>query len=299
MNQVNPDPKDLLKVSLRKRINTTGFGFQYAVLKTAEELFNKKTSPWIFSVAEFPVEVRGQPTRIDFILPHNTADLWLVCECKRANPAFSDWCFLNTVYVHRGQDYSQIVAETFNWSSNAHNPYTNITEVYSPSEKIYNLGIEFKRGQRGDQSSGGRGVIEEAIGQALRGINGLVEFLGNEMHQSEAGLGINLFEEDFRIRLLPVVFTTANLWVTDVDLSSSDVSTGELPDTDWNLEPADWLWYLYPQSPGLRHTLAVQQRDNSYDILVQALKEEYLRPVAIVSANGISSFLAMDHFNYL
>jgi len=32
-----------------------------------------------------------------------------------------------------------------------------------------------------------------------------------------------------KLTFLPVVFTTADLWVTDVDLSAADLTTGDLP----------------------------------------------------------------------
>ena len=45
-----------------------GYGFQYRVLKAANDLFRETTSFFAFEVAEFPVEVQNYDTRIDFIL---------------------------------------------------------------------------------------------------------------------------------------------------------------------------------------------------------------------------------------
>ena len=41
---------------LAHQLNIHGFGFQYTVIKAAQLCFDQKKSPWIFEVAEFPVE---------------------------------------------------------------------------------------------------------------------------------------------------------------------------------------------------------------------------------------------------
>ncbi|HEX8398250.1 MAG TPA: hypothetical protein VF644_12540, partial [Pyrinomonadaceae bacterium] len=57
-----------LKDSFQKVLNSHGFGFQYAVIEAAENLYTEKKSAWFFEVTEFPVEVQGEGTHIDFIL---------------------------------------------------------------------------------------------------------------------------------------------------------------------------------------------------------------------------------------
>ncbi len=71
-----------------------GYGFQFAFTKLAADLSRADRSPGILPVLEFPVEVRGAGTRIDIIFQHKVANALLVCECKRVNPAFGDWCFV-------------------------------------------------------------------------------------------------------------------------------------------------------------------------------------------------------------
>ena len=87
----------------------SGIPFQYAVVRYCDELFKKGGSRWRFEVAEFPVNVNGADTRIDFVLHGEGSwragyDAYLVCECKRPNPAIADWAFLRSPYSRRGRD---------------------------------------------------------------------------------------------------------------------------------------------------------------------------------------------------
>ena len=76
-------------------------------------------------------------------------------------------------------------------------------------------GLELRKpGIKGD-STGGRGdPIEKAVTQVLRGINGLANFY--------TGLDWATIN-DRRFLFVPVVFTTAELWVTEMDISQADL----------------------------------------------------------------------------
>lgn len=65
-----PDEEDVkrIKNGLGKVLNSHGYGFHYATLKRAIDAYNKRGKGWFFNVAEYPVEVQGYGTRIDFIL---------------------------------------------------------------------------------------------------------------------------------------------------------------------------------------------------------------------------------------
>ena len=79
--------------SFEKVLNRHGYGFQYRVLKEAERLANEGKSRWGYSTFEFPVDVQGAGTRVDFILKNYVKYIYMIAECKRANPALSNWCF--------------------------------------------------------------------------------------------------------------------------------------------------------------------------------------------------------------
>src|SRR6266567_54840 len=102
MTSPNTDPK----AGFAKALNRHGYGFQYAVLKRLEDLRDNKRSSLIFEAAEFPVEAKGQHTRIDFVLRHVSdfpRPLFVTAECKRANPSHSNWCFVKAPIISRNK----------------------------------------------------------------------------------------------------------------------------------------------------------------------------------------------------
>jgi hypothetical protein len=86
--------KERLVRGFQNVLNSHGYGFQYSVLKEVARLaYEVRSASWIPKVPEFPVEVQGHDTRIDFILKHARLPFYLVAECKRANPSLANWCF--------------------------------------------------------------------------------------------------------------------------------------------------------------------------------------------------------------
>jgi hypothetical protein len=99
MKSPNPDQNiEKLEKSLQKVLDSHGYGFQYAVVEKIKEIYDMQRL-WLFEVAEFPVATRGHETRIDFVIKPSDALFYLIAECKRVNPSFSDWCFIRAPYV--------------------------------------------------------------------------------------------------------------------------------------------------------------------------------------------------------
>ena len=102
------DTTALVEKGFAEILNRHGYGFQYAVLKQAHILADSRDSSWRFIASEFPVRVQGFDTRIDFILKRATDNIFdqhffLIAECKRANPAYSNWCFARAPYIHNAR----------------------------------------------------------------------------------------------------------------------------------------------------------------------------------------------------
>ncbi|MDB2620177.1 hypothetical protein N9X87_00060 [bacterium] len=85
----------------------------------------------------------------------------------------------------------------------------------------------------------------------------------------------------------------------DTDLSEADLKTGEVSIDECNLKRLDWLWYQYPQTPSLKHSVPPEPRKAEIPtkILSEALYSQYVRPIAIVSATGIESFFSSKFYN--
>lgn len=268
-----------LKKRFQNTLNRHGYGFQYSVLNLAAKLCDENESNWIFEAAEFPVQTQGNGTRIDFILKlRRGVNLYLLAECKRANPALSDWCFAKAPFVRRNRTaYEPMFLE--------HTQITGPGQISSAARELfdlkeaYHIALEIKSDKAGDPESAGRGVIEEAATQVCRGLNGMVEFLSQNMQ---------VLRERTDAVFLPVIFTTANLWASKADLSATDLRSGniDLQNTDFTSKP--WVFYQYHTSPGVKHSFSPVERPPAIGVLMES---EYVRTIAIVSASGIEQFL--------
>lgn len=271
----NDKKKRDLDESYRKTLNSHGYSFQYAVTKAAIESSSMPESPWMFDATEFPVSVNGSDTRIDLVLKRKDLHGYLIVECKRANPALSNWCFVRAPYVRRNADPNKLFAEAILFYKRA---FSAVVQS-DTSTKIYHIGTEVKSDLRGDSSgSPGRGAIEEAAGQVCRGVNGMVEFFST--HPEMLGSGF--------VRLVPAIFTSANIWTSDVNLADARIDDGILEGGTVTLKPEPWIWLNYNLSPALKHSAPGEKKSSD---LSAALEAEYTKSIAIVSANGISDFL--------
>jgi hypothetical protein len=229
------------------------------------------------------VEVRGHSTRIDFLLHQISWDgagvtRFLAAECKRANPALSNWCFARAKYLRRDlEDDRRPIVEHVRFDGTN---FSSEPQALGYGREVYALGYEVRADQKGDGAPG-RGAIEEACGQILRGVNGLVHLLRAAPH---------LLCMNKPVPIIPVVFTTANLWTTAVDVGDADLNTGELTGES-PVEPASWLWFRYNMSPGLRHDLPSTGVEHEVGRLVE---QWFTRGVAIVSPSGVDEFLSSE-----
>ena len=122
-------------------------------------------------------------------------------------------------------------------------------------------------------------AIEDACSQVLRGLNGMVELLHKNRH-----ILANWRTADF----LPVIFTTARLWFSDVELTTAELESGNIDLTRSNFSRQPWVCYQYHQSPGIKHSASPDSIPSDLGLL---LRSEYIRTIAIVSPEGIAPFL--------
>lgn len=284
-----PNPSTIFEAAL----NRHGHPFQYGVVRRAHELRDERRSPWVFEASEFPVEVQGYHTRIDFVLsrwcePASRPCQFLVAECKRANPSLHDWLFARAPYVQRNSFSRDILMERI--SREGDKLSAGLARL-GDSENIYHVAVEIKGAAKGDASGAGRGGIEEAATQVTRGLNGLIECFSRNRRY---------VPENFPVIFIPVIFTTAKIWATEVDIAA-DVSTGEVRLDSSNVTAKPWLWLQYHVSPGLRHGVDRQVPNDgpfAWAGLGDLLELEYARTIAIVGSDGIDAFLASQRWSF-
>jgi hypothetical protein len=222
--------------------------------------------------------------------PNAKEPLFLVVECKRVNPALKCWAFVKTPYVRRNSDEEFFIREAIHYREN--NPgvlaYADIKK--RAISEAYRIGRELKvPGQKGDVDGGaGKEAIEDAATQVSLGLNGLIE------HFTKVELARGT---DIVCQFIPVIVTTAQLFVADVDLKEGSLETGEIPKGGLkNWHEKEWLFYQYPVSPGIRHTLRPTTSHRPIiNILTldlgASIEAQFVRTIAIVQGKHFESFL--------
>lgn len=288
----------------RRTIESHGYAFQYSVLHAIEEL-RWRGKEWVLEATEFPVRVGGKSTHIDFVLRNSLSSLFLIGECKRVTGKLSSWCFFKTPYTLRNpQEHTGFVEAVFFSGDRGTRVQSAKGIPFHTESPIVNLGFAASTSElsgEDENPSDSRKAIEGAMAQVFRGVNGFVEHLSRieaNSHESRA------------VRILPAIFTTARLYISDLDLRDANLRTGGLEKSDLALRPVDWLIYNYHVSPDLKHsyswtsqaTIGDRNRTDTTThaslhealSLADTVRTEYLRSVVIVSPAGIKQFVKAE-----
>ena len=200
----------------------------------------------------------------------------MVAECKRANPALSDWCFLKAPFAGNDGLPNKLVVDSIQPGDGQFHATCRATPL--SRDDFYQIAIEVKSDKAGDASGNGRRAIEEAAGQVMRGSNGLIESLLNFSKPIDGPTGCDL---------IPVIFTTANLWVSNVDLETTDLDTGNTHIPRDGFEKVNRLFYQYNQSPKLKHSRIAGLRLSTISELLETM---FTRTIPIVGPAGFKDF---------
>lgn len=269
---------DELKAQFGEQLNRQGHGFQYSVLNLARTLAGKKASPWVFEASEFPTEVQGSGTRIDFILKLKNTRLFMLAECKRVDPKFSNWCFVKAPFVRRGRMSEVFLAEYIELNPQSICIATAEELDVLIEKQAYHIGFVIKsKVAKGQSGKSGLDAIEQAATQVCRGLNGLVELVSIKKDL--------ITSPTF---FVPVIFTTAKLYSCDCNLGSATLENGKLDISKEKLSEVDLIFYQYHISPGIKHSAHMAQTARNFSEL---LDYEYIRTIPIVSAKGTADFL--------
>jgi hypothetical protein len=282
--ETKSDQSEQIAAGLRKLLNSHGHSFQYAVVRRADTLHSERRSQWVIDGVEFPVLTGGQTAHVDFILRSRSGQTYIVGECKRADPAKANWCFARAPYTRRNERPKELTFEQF--SCNELGLVTRSAVASLSEEGVYHLGFELKTGETGDGVGQRSQAINEAVAQVLRGISGLVNHLQSTAPPRP--------EKTLLIRFIPVVVTTAHLYVTDADIAESDLRTGNLQPDSVKVKKTDVVWFTHNRSPAMQPDAASATAFSNFNEFSAALRNEFARSVAIISPDGIDEFLSRD-----
>jgi len=279
---------------VRKQLNFLlkkhGYGFQYSVLARVLLLAHKKKSHWSVEVSEFPVEVQGVGTKIDFMLQLKNTRIFIVAECKRADPKFSNWCFVKAPYVRRNRVKEVFFVDRVRYDK----PMCRVTQdelTILSQENAFHIGLVVKSIEKGEGTKSETDAIEKAATQVCRGVNGLIDLADKKPELITSGA-----DNDPGAIFIPVIFTTAKLYSCPCDLSSADLETGNLDISDKELTKENFVYYQYHLSPGIKHLAHTEQSSYRFS---DVLDREYVRTIPIVTATGMDKFLGSFGDNIL
>ncbi len=282
MSQEDDILKRQVEESFTKVLNRNGYGFQFSVIKKIHELGKAAKSAWLFETIEFPVEVRGSGTRVDFVLRKSARrdkPFFLLAECKRANPGLSNWCFVRAPYVNRNQWGNSEPIFMEHIQRNDDGSISAYAKKRSSVGHFYHIGLEVRSNLKGDPSGETGRSIEDAASQISRGLNGYIETISKN---------IQILRGHTHADFIPVIFTTAQLWGSEVNLSLADIKTGASDLSGVEFKKLPWLCYQYNLSPGIKHSHSPFEQPAEISDLMDT---EYVRTIPVVSPDGIEPFL--------
>lgn len=210
------DLSDLLFNSL----NEQGYLFQEAC---KYELDHNATG-WSVRAYEYPVSIQKQDTKVDIVLSSSrNPERFALAECKRTNPFYASWLFgvpdLNITY---SPHCSVLWLGCNPVSSNSPmHPTISLSslEVDVPTY-VAQSWLEVKKGKSQPQERNSTPQnIENAFSQVLKGISG---FAQEQCEQRVKG------NTSFSTFLIPVVVTTASLYMANYKPDNISITTGKI-----------------------------------------------------------------------
>ncbi|MCH8878467.1 MAG: hypothetical protein IID34_01125 [Planctomycetes bacterium] len=270
------DLQDIAK-ALESAINEGGYAFQHKVIHLARECAHK--TGWKVDLGEFPVAGPGGDTSIDFMLRQDRDEhhFRIIAECKRPNPKFKTWCFAKAPFVHTKYQHGVYLYLEHVRFGKGDCFAQGIQYRYETKAPFCHLSWEIKGNEKGDSGGKGRGAITDSLTQVLRGMNGFINHLYPRRYQAPAQ----------QFYLVPVIFTTARLFVTSVDLRDTELTSGNVDVPKDSLSEHPWVYYDALVGPGLKPS----RWEPGGAELVDVIDQEFIRTVPIVTANKIEEFL--------
>jgi hypothetical protein len=205
---------------LLNSLNEQGYLFQEAceyVLKNSE-----KQTGWEVKAYEYPVSLAGQDTKVDIILrskTQNSPELYALLECKRADPSYIYWLFGAPGLPFENAFCSTLGLELREIRADQHPHINRLHTRLKFTLMTYGVRNWMEAKKSSNRRTSTPQNIENAFGQVLKGVEGFAQEQLNQRTKSHV-----LFKTYF----IPVVITTASLYVAYYELTDIDLYTGKI-----------------------------------------------------------------------
>ncbi len=272
-------------------LNEHGFLFQE---KCAEVLqHNARKTKWGVLTKEYPISTKAKDTRIDIVLKDTSSSrhqIYAIVECKRVNPTRGYWLFGNPLGT-----YSQPLLISLRAGySRSGNYSVHYAQLKLPLDDIATdlidnwwLEISKKGKQKYDASPD---PIEKAFTQVCIGVSGMAQ---------EQEIQCRKNPEELSAVFIPVIITTAPLYVAtyelkDVDLASGRINRDKIYFGPRGQEPESYDWLLIDY--GASRSLSPEGLDEHVEGISPVELEEYhKRSIFVVNSEHIVNFFARLH----
>ncbi|MCX6740321.1 MAG: hypothetical protein NTZ49_03780 [Candidatus Parcubacteria bacterium] len=286
-----------------KLLNETGYPFQKWCLDTIRNC-DQDHGSWIFkAVSEFPYThpssngpILGAHGSIDIVAVRGVKGieektlLFLIIECKKANSNIKNWIFLNESldkkplfifsdiidnnlmyerkYLTRQLTFPDLgyrLIGDFNYCNQSIETNDKLTTINrNQDDKIYKA-IR--------QAAHGSYALENKIPKYIEGISNKVNFLQFK-----------------HFIYLPVVVTTANLYLTKLDYKK--IQNGDVNFKDIDMEEKKWLSYEFPLPDFInygviRDSITISSENRTTFIVNDKSFVEFLKNVGTIYSNGV------------
>lgn len=272
-------------------LNEHGFLFQE---KCAQVLrHNVHRTRWRVHTEEYPVSIRDKDSRVDIILgdeSSNSHQIYAIVECKRINPNRGYWLFGNPLGT-----YSQPLLIKLRASySQGGNYSVHYAQLKLPFDDIAtylinNWWLEITKKDK-EKYSSSPNPIEGAFMQVCIGVSGIAQELELQCRKDP---------QDIDTLFIPVVITTAPLYVATYDLKDVDLASGSINQDKAYFgprgeQPEEMGWLLVDY--GVSRSISPERLDEHVEGISPVELEEYhKRSIFVVNSEHIVEFFAKLH----
>ena len=282
---MNINESQIADACLQKALNIHGFTFKEEVLSQCKRFAECGKSRWAFEVAEFPVKVGKHETLIDFILKQGIRsrnyDYYILAIGEQTNPKIAGWCFSKSAFIQRRTKTQKISMEYLCLEKEV---LKASVEPVGLNAELYNRAFAFFDDKNSNHDESAISTIENVFNRIIIGLNGIIDTIK---------LQECMLLNHKKIMFIPVIFTTATLWIKNAKCAEENVSSENLDDNIDEVTRKDWIWYRHHLPQSYKHSV---QSQNAIMDLKEILCNQYARCIAIVNQNGIEDFLSQTTF---
>lgn len=299
MDKVNPNNSDQnLERILFDGLNEHGFLFQE---KCAEVLqHNTHKTKWRVHTTEYPVSIKDRDSRVDIILRDesgNSHQIYAIVECKRVDPTRGYWLFGNPLGTYSQPLLINVCEKETSPSGRHIGKHIRYAQLKLHFDDIATYLIDnwwleiVKKGGKQSYDATPK-PIEDAFTQVCIGVSGIAQEQETQWRKNP---------EKFSALFIPVVITTAPLYVATYDLKDVDLASGRIErdkvyfgPRGQEAEKMEWILVDYGASRRISPELLYEHAP-ILGISPVHLEELHKRSIFVVNSEHIVKFFARLH----